>query len=131
MQQNFNIVTGKEGRVDRLVDYRYTAKTFASGSLDILATPYMIALMEEAATCAVELPEGYTTVGTRLEVDHVSATPIGMKVYATAKVTGVDGRKIFYDLEAYDEKGMIGKGTHERFIVEAERFLNKAYDKLG
>ena len=77
------------------------------------------------------LAEGESTVGTKLNISHVSATPVGLKVWAESEVTAVDGRKICLDVAAYDEAGLIGKGTHERFIIAAERFLAKAEAKKG
>lgn len=130
MPQTFEIEIGRQACVERTIEDCHTAKTFASGALDVLATPYMIAMMEEAATQAIVLPEGFTTVGTKMEVDHLSATPVGMVVRAIAQVTGCEGKKILLKVEAYDEAGIIGKGTHERFVVEAEKFMVKTYGKL-
>ena len=109
-----------------------TARAIGSGTLAVLATPKMFALMEESAYKCVmsELEEGATTVGTSLNISHLSATPLGMKVKAVATVTGVDGRKISFDVKAYDEAGLIGEGTHERFIVLSERFIAKVYSKI-
>jgi predicted thioesterase len=77
-----------------------------------------------------ELDEGASTVGTSLNISHLSATPVGMRVKAVATVTGIDGRKISFDLKAYDETGLIGEGTHERFVVFSEKFVAKTYSKL-
>ncbi len=89
--------------------------------------------MEQAAQTSLQpyLNEGESSVGTRLSIDHLSATPVGLKVWAESEVTAVDGRKICLDVTAYDEAGLIGKGTHERFIIAAERFLAKAEAKKG
>jgi predicted thioesterase len=91
----------------------------------------MIALMEGAALSAVEslLPRGWSTVWTELNVKHLSASPAGMKVRSEAELTGIDGRALFFKVEAFDEAGKIGEGTHSRFIVENERFLKKAGEK--
>ena len=115
------------------VEEKDTAKEVGSGTLLVLATPKMIALMEEAAYKAIEsgLEEGTTSVGTLMNVKHLAATPVGMKVSATATVTGVDGRKIEFLVEAYDEAGKIGEGTHERFIVAEKKFVEKTYSKLN
>ena len=92
----------------------------------------MIGLMEGASLAAVgsSLPEGFTTVGTQVTVGHAAATPVGMKVRAEAELTAVAGRKLSFRVRAFDETGLIGEGTHERFIVEAEPFLAKANKKL-
>ena len=115
------------------VEEKDTAKTVGSGTLLVLATPKMIALMEEAAYKAIEsgLEEGTSSVGTLMNVKHLAATPVGMEVYATATVTSVDGRKIEFMVEAYDEAGKIGEGTHERFIVAEKKFVEKTYSKLN
>ena len=102
-----------------------------SGLLPVFATPQMIALMENAAVDATQasLEEGQGTVGTRLDVSHDAATPVGMQVWAEAEVTAVDGRKLTFAVTAYDEAGPIGKGTHERFIIQNDKFLAKAQGK--
>lgn len=109
-----------------------TALSVGSGSLRVYATPAMLALMEKAACVAVSslLAEDETTVGTLLNVSHVAATPVGMKVTATAEIVEHEGRKFVLNVEAYDESGLIGKGTHERFVVKSERFVEKTYQKL-
>ncbi len=114
-------------------DEAHSAKALGSGLLPVLATPAMTALMEQAAAGALEefLPEGWTSVGISLNIEHTSATPLGMRFHAEAEVTAVEGRKILFAVRAYDEAGEIGRGTHERFAVEAEPFLAKAAKKLG
>ena len=104
-----------------------------SGLVPVFGTPYMIALMENAAVNAIQaaLEEGQGTVGTRLEVTHDAATPIGLKVWAEAEVTAVEGKKITLSVKAFDEKGPIGGGVHERFIITVDRFLAKAEAKKG
>lgn len=123
---------GKSYTVKITVDEKDTAKVVGSGTLSVLATPKMIALMEEAAYKCVssDLEEGMSSVGTLMSVKHLSATPVGMSVTATATVIEVDGRKISFKVEAYDEAGLIGEGTHERFVVAEERFVAKTYSKL-
>ena len=123
---------GSVGRAEALVEKETTAAAAGSGSLLVYGTPYMIALMEKAACECVKdfLDEGCGTVGTMLNILHTSATPVGMEVRAEAVLTAVDGRKLTFDVTAYDEKGEIGKGTHERFIIHEEKFLAKTYDKL-
>ncbi|MBQ8145539.1 MAG: thioesterase family protein [Clostridia bacterium] len=116
-----------------IVEEKDTAKSVGSGTLLVLATPKMIALMEEAAYKAIEgaLEEGTSSVGTLMNVKHLSATPVDMEVCATATVTGVDGRRVEFLVEAFDEAGKIGEGTHERFIVTENKFVDKTYAKLN
>lgn len=111
----------------------YTAKSLGSGGVDVLATPMLVALMEGAARDAVQasLPTGWTTVGTRVNIEHLAATPVGMKVTARARLTQVEGRRLVFDVEAYDEGEKVGQGQHERFIVISERFESKARAKAG
>ncbi len=108
-----------------------TAKDVGSGDLAVFSTPMMIALMEKAsAKCLAQfLDEGKTSVGTKLDISHLSATPVGMKVTATAEITEVDNRRVVFEVTASDEVELIGKGTHERFIVDTEKFLTKTYNK--
>ena len=114
-------------------DEAHSARAVGSGLLPVLATPAMTALMEQAAAGALEefLPEGWTSVGISLDVEHTSATPLGMGFRAEAEVTAVEGRKILFDVRAYDDAGEIGHGTHARFAVESEPFLAKAAKKRG
>nr|WP_148228199.1 thioesterase family protein [Syntrophobotulus glycolicus] len=126
-----NMEIGAKGKSETVVTEKVTAKTLGSGTLDVLATPIMVAIMENAATRALDLPEGQTSVGTYLEIKHLAATPVGMKVWAVAEITGIEGRKLSFKIEAYDEKEKIGEGEHERFIINAEKFLEKAYAKLS
>ena len=122
---------GIRGEAVTEVDERNTAKTVGSGELDVFATPMMTALMEKAACNAIEtyLDDNETTVGTMLNITHDSATPKGMKVKAFAEVTAVNGREICFDVYAEDEKGRIGGGTHKRFMVYADRFMEKTNSK--
>lgn len=126
------IEPGLKGTAQTFVEQEDTAKFVGSGDLLVYATPCMIALMEGAACESVApfLSEGESTVGTRMEVSHTSATPVGMEVRAESVVTAADGRKITFEITAFDECGEIGKAVHERVIVKAERFLEKAYDKI-
>ena len=114
------------------VEEKDTAICHKSGTLAVLATPRMIALMEESAYKCIEkyLDEGQSSVGTYLDVKHISATPVGMEAYAESEVIEVDGRRVVFSLKAYDEKGLIGEGRHERFIVFSEKFVTKTYQKL-
>lgn len=126
------VTVGMKGRADAVVNEQNTAIAAGSGTLPVFATPWMCALMEKAAWTAIApaLEEGDSTVGTKLNVSHLSATPIGLKVWAESEVTLVDGKRIELKVSAYDEKGLIGEGTHERFLVTNERFLGKAARKL-
>lgn len=126
-----DITVGLKGCVKETVSTENTAAKVGSGSLPVFATPIMVALMEKAACQALEgyLDDDVTTVGTMLSIEHVAATPIGMEVTAESTVTAIDGRKICFDVAAYDEAGLIGKGKHERFIVNAEKFTAKTNAK--
>lgn len=103
------------------------AKTMKSGSLEVFATPAMCALMEEAAQAAVQphLEEGEGTVGISLSISHDAPSPMGSTITAKATVTAVEGRKITFYIEASDGVGIIGKGTHERFVINNEKFMTK------
>lgn len=103
-----------------------TAIAYGSGGVKVFATPAMIGLMESAALSCVDplLPTGMATVGTKVEVSHVAATPIGMKVQAQAELLEIDGKRLVFRVEAYDDAGLIGEGKHERFIIDLERFIN-------
>lgn len=123
---------GIKGTKEIMVTNENTAKTMGSGTLDVFATPAMIALMENTAyeSVASELEEGSGTVGTALNVKHVAATPVGMKVTCETELIKVDGRALTFSVKAFDEKGLIGEGEHERFIVFNEKFQEKADAKL-
>ena len=99
-----------------------------SGTLDVFATPAMVALIEQTAYTSIEseLEPGWGSVGTSLNIQHLSATPVGMTVTATTELVEVDRRRLVFHAEVYDEKGLVGKGTHERFLVENEKFQTKA-----
>ena len=125
------IPVGAKGRVDGIVTDQLTAAAVGSGSVEVFATPYMVAAMENAACEAIRpyYGEGENSVGTKLEITHDAATPVGMKYWAEAEVTEVDRRRIVLKVTAYDETGIIGSGTHERFIIQMEKFLAKAEAK--
>lgn len=126
------ITVGMKGEVSTLVEREDTAKEVGSGSLLVYATPCMVALMEGAAceAIAAALDETQTTVGTALNIEHISATPVGLDVRAEAEVTAVEGKVLTFSVKAFDESGEIGHGTHKRVIVNAQRFLDKTYSKL-
>jgi predicted thioesterase len=126
------ITVGMKAEVTTLVEREDTAKEVGSGDLLVYATPCMVALMEGAACEAIAdaLSETQTTVGTALNIEHISATPVGLEVRAEAEVTAVEGKVITVELHAFDESGEIGKGTHKRCIVNSQKFLEKTYNKL-
>ena len=126
-----SIEVGMKGRAEAAVTRDNTAQAAGSGPVPVFATPCMIALMENAAMNAVQagLAPDEGTVGTRLDVTHDAATPVGRKVWAEAVVTAVEGRKITLAVAAWDEAEKSGGGTHERFIIKPERFLAKAQSK--
>ena len=126
------ISVGMKGEVFTQVEREDTAKEVGSGDLLVYATPCMVALMEGAACEAIAecLSDTQTTVGTGLNIAHSSATPVGMEVRAEAEVTAVDGKVITFEIHAFDEAGEIGKATHKRVLVNSQKFLDKAYDKL-
>lgn len=112
-----------------VVDSDNCASAVGSGGLNVFATPSMVALMENAAMNAVApfLPEGSTTVGTEINTTHIKPTALGDEVEATATLMHVEGRKLSFAVEARDTKGIIGRGTHVRFVVDVERFLAKLH----
>ena len=124
---------GLEGSVDLTVGEEHTAPSVGSGAIHVLGTPVMINLMEAAALAAAEhlLPAGYQSLGIHLDVSHVAATPVGMKVHATAQVTAVEGNRIKFRVEAHDEIDLIGEGTHDRVVVNVERFDKRVRRKAG
>ena len=105
-----------------------TASAVGSGELEVYATPMLIALAEETAwkSVAGELKPGQGTVGTKMNLDHIAATPVGMKVRCETELTGIDGRKLTFSIQVYDEAGKVAEGTHERFIIDNEKFMAKA-----
>jgi fluoroacetyl-CoA thioesterase len=122
---------GLSGTAEILVGTRDTAPHVGSGKVKVLATPVMVGLMEEASLNAVEglLPPGHQTVGTRLEITHFAATPVGLRVTAGAEVTRVEGRRLTFRVWADDEKERIGEGTHERIVIDVSRFDARAQEK--
>lgn len=126
------ITVGMKGVAENLCEREDTALEVGSGSLLVYATPCMVALMEGAACEAIAeaLPEGKTSVGTELNIRHLSATPVGLEVRAEAEVTAVEGSTITFQVTAFDEAGKIGEGTHKRVVISSQRFLDKTYGKL-
>ena len=126
------IQVGTKGKAESIVTEERTAAVVGSGNLPVYATPMMVALIEEAAWKSVQpqLEEGQGSVGTQMDVAHISATPMGMKVWAETEVTAVEGRKLTFAVKAFDEAGLIGEGTHQRFVIDGEKFLGKCQKKL-
>lgn len=124
---------GIKGQHTIIVEKENTAAVMKSGTLAVFATPAMIALIEETAwkSVADELEEGCVTVGTSLNVKHLAASPVGMKVTCNTTLVEVDKRRLVFSVEVEDETGKVGEGTHERFIVQAEKFQNKADARLN
>nr|WP_314507897.1 thioesterase family protein [uncultured Lachnoanaerobaculum sp.] len=122
---------GIRGQKETIVTKQNTAAGIGSGSLEVFSTPVMILLMEESCFMSVsdKLDEGFTTVGISVDVKHLSATPLGMKVEINSELIKIDGRALTFKVEAYDEKGLIGEGIHERFIVNNEKFQAKTDSK--
>lgn len=123
---------GIKGHGEIVVTSALSAEKMGSGVMDVFATPAMLALMENTAYKSVlpYLNEGCGTVGTKVDIEHIAASPVGMKVECDTELIEVDGRRLVFKVEASDEKGLIGKGTHERFIIESEKFREKTYNKL-
>lgn len=126
-----SIEIGLRGRAETVVNEANTAAAMGSGLVPVFATPAMIALMEQAAASSLlpYLEEGQGSVGIHLDVSHESATPIGLKVWAESEVTAVDRKQITFTVSAYDEAGLIGRGTHKRACITVDRFLAKTEQK--
>jgi len=125
------LAPGLSGTVERTVTHELTAAALGSGLVPVFATPSLVALMEAAAVHALEgvLAEGQTSVGTRIDIRHLAATPVGMRARATATLTEVDGRRLVFTVEAWDDQELIGTGTHERMIVDWGRFVERVQRK--
>lgn len=126
------IQIGMKASAELVVREEHTAPRVGSGKVHVLATPVMINLFEAAALAAVEehLPPGFQSLGTVLNVRHIAATPVGMRVRATAEVTAVEKRTIHFKVEARDERDLIGDGTHERVVVNMQKFDQRVQEKL-
>ncbi len=125
------IEIGIKGRQEEIVTMELTASHIGSGTVRVFATPMMIALMEKTCRICVKpyLDEGQETVGTRVDVAHLSSTPVGMKVWCECELSEIDRRRLVFKVSAYDEKGIIGEGTHERFIIDVAKFQEKTENK--
>ena len=124
---------GLTGRAELRISEEHTAPRVGSGLVHVLATPVMINLFEAAALDAVDkhLPEGYQSLGTVLNVRHIAATPVGMKVVAEANIVRIENRTVFLEVSARDEMELIGDGTHERVVVNVEKFSQRVKRKLA
>ena len=124
---------GLRGEAELVVEPKHTATHFGSGAIEVFATPMMIALMEKAAVAAVEhlLSEGVNSLGVHLDVSHMAATPLGMKVTAKAELVAVDKRKLQFKIWAEDEKELIGEGEHLRVVVNAGSFEKRVAEKTA
>lgn len=127
----FNLSTGSKTISEKVVANEDTAVAYGSGDILVFATPAMVGLMENAALkdALSQLPDGYSTVGTFVNVKHMAATPVGMTVRAEAELIEVNGKKLTYKVTAYDDKDKIGEGTHGRYIIHGQSFLEKVQKK--
>lgn len=123
---------GMKHTITEIVTIEKTAENVGSGLLPVYATPAMIALMEKCASECVApyIEEGKSSVGTSLQVKHLAASPVGITITCTATLTEIDGRRLAFSLAVSDEKGPIGEGTHERFVIDIDRFMAKCQSKL-
>ncbi|CCJ34320.1 thioesterase family protein [Caloramator australicus] len=126
------IKVGLNSIIETTVQGKDSAANYLNGFIDVLSTPSLIGFLECAAKNAVDLhlPTGYSTVGIKVDVKHLAATPIGMKVKAIAELVEVDGKRLIFKVEAYDEMEKIMEGTHERFIIDVERFMQRVNNKV-
>lgn len=123
----FNLKEGLTSTFEITVENKDTAVAYGSGDLEVLATPAMVALMERASKDSLKpyLDEETTTVGIAIDIKHLRATPLGERVKSEAILDKVDGKKLFFNVEAWDEKGKVGEGTHIRYIVNSKKFMEK------
>jgi len=123
----FSINLGQELVKEIIVEEEMSAKKIGSGDIDVFSTPSMISLMENVSQTLLQkfLPEGYSSVGINVNINHVKASKIGAKVACKSVITEVNGKKVTFTLEARDEKGKIGMGTHERYIINIKEFINR------
>ena len=118
---------GIKGKQTITVNHEQTAAFYGSGALEVFATPAMVALLEETAWKSVQpyLDAGCGTVGTRVDVRHLAATPLGMQVTCESELIEIDRRRLVFSVKAYDEAGLIGEGMHERFVIDTAKFMEK------
>ncbi|MFP5211960.1 MAG: thioesterase family protein [Acidobacteriota bacterium] len=131
MAEESKLEPGITGVAQSIVTESNTAVAMGSGEVEVFATPAVVALMEAAAVACLKgrLAPGETSVGTRMDMAHVAATPVGMGVRAEAELESVDGRKLVFHVCAYDEKERISEGLHERFVIQTEKFMSKVRAK--
>ncbi len=124
---DFTIPAGISGREEQKVTKELTAAHYGSGLVEVFATPAMVALMEKTCLLSVapHLPEGHGTVGTAVHISHERATPVGMRVWCESKLVEIERRRLVFEVVAHDERGIIGRGRHERFIINSESFMAK------
>jgi len=125
------LASGLSAELEHTVTDADTASKWGSGLVPVFSTPALVGLMESAAVAALEghLSPGQTTVGGHIDVHHLAATPVGMQVRARAELAGVEGRKLLFKIQAWDENELIGEATHERFVVDEKRFLERVQAK--
>ena len=133
MSSTDKLKPGLKGTAELVVAEEHTAPRVGSGRVHVLATPVMINVIEAAALAAIErlLPQGYQSLGTRLDIRHFAATPVGMRVRAGVEVEKVEGRTVSFRVSVSDEKEPIGDGTHERMVVNVQRFDVRVQDKVA
>jgi fluoroacetyl-CoA thioesterase len=127
MNMDFALKLGIKGRKEIIVQLKDTAKAYGSGLVEVFATPAMVALMEVAASDSIQvlLPSGFVTVGTEVNIKHIKATALYKKVWAVSDLLTVEGKKLIFSIEAYDELGKIGFGRHTRYIVDEKKFMSE------
>ena len=123
---------GITNKTETIVTKELCANAWGSGGLEVYATPAMIALMENTAWASVEpcMEEGRSTVGTKLDVSHLSASPVGARITCESELVEIDGRRLVFKVSASDDAGLIGEGMHERFIINTEKFMARTEEKL-
>ena len=126
------IETGIKGHKEQIVTPEMSAARVGSGLVDVFATPMLVALVEQTCYESVlpHLEEGQGTVGTLVNISHVSATPVGKRVWCESELVDVDRRRLVFSVKAYDECGLIGEGTHERFVIDTAKFMEKLNSKM-
>lgn len=121
------LTIGIEGKIEQFVTKDDTAAKYGSGLVEVFATPAMLALMEKTCLSSVlnYLNDGFNTVGTEVNIKHIKATPVGKKVYCKSVLNVIENKKLVFSVEAFDEEGKIGEGTHTRYIIDTKKFMEK------
>ncbi|MBI5538861.1 MAG: thioesterase family protein [Bacteroidia bacterium] len=121
------LTIGIEGKIEQFVTKDDTAAKYGSGLVEVFATPAMLALMEKTCLNSVldYLNDGFNTVGTEVNIKHIKATPVGKKVYCKSVLNIIENKKLVFSVEAFDEEGKIGEGTHTRYIIDTKKFMEK------